>query len=337
MKKILVLCVLALSFSSVFSQSIVTTEKAWSNLRSDYWWSGNLSTEKIRFTSDTLIGAFWYKRVEQSTDDQFSWSFYGFIREDSLKRIYYRLDPVEPERMIYDFTIQVYDTVNIYTLNTLSSMLFLQPVTYYVASADSFLIGETFRKRFNLAFPEDTGYVFEQWIDSTGGMGGLLHNRSMYVGCDSYSLLCYEEGGIVKFQDPLFLTCYLVTGTEDQGPGSIRVTLLPNPVVDVSVLNVMTADPGEELYINLYDLTGRMIMTKPFIKELQIRRNDFLPGIYLYRINGKEGVPGSGSPYRMPTIKGKTLKPDRGHGEPPLCSVSTGIGQGVGGQPYCGL
>ena len=81
---------IAFLFSIVigFSQSIVTSTKAWSNLKMDYWNPYNLSTENIKFTTDTTINTLLYKKVERSTDiNQQYWAFYGFIREDSIKRV----------------------------------------------------------------------------------------------------------------------------------------------------------------------------------------------------------------------------------------------------------
>jgi hypothetical protein len=55
MKKATFTIALFLGIVSGFSQSLVTSNKAWSNLKMDYWNPNNLSTENLKFTIDTVI------------------------------------------------------------------------------------------------------------------------------------------------------------------------------------------------------------------------------------------------------------------------------------------
>jgi hypothetical protein len=285
MKKPTFTIVLLLSIIFGFSQSLVTSNKAWSNLKSDYWNPNNLSTENFRFTNDTIINNYVYKKVERSIDEnQQNWSFYGFIREDSGKRVFYKLNASEQEYLFYNFTIQLYDTITAYSINTFENYLYVQPQIYYVISVDSVFIGETFRKRINLGIPEDSTYAFEQWIDSTGNIGGLLHNNEMLVGRDSYSLLCFSEDGNVKYHHPNYDSCYVLTGLDIKNDVEMKVRIFPNPIIERSTLVVENSNRTAKMQIDFYDLIGRKVYSKIFLNELQLTRNEFQPGIYFYKI-----------------------------------------------------
>ena len=285
MKKLTIIIVFFLNIVFGFSQSLVTSNKAWSNLKSNYWNPNNLTTENFKFTMDTTIDNLVYKKVERSIDEnQQNWSFYGFIREDSIKRVFYKLNASEQEYLFYNFTIQLYETITAYGINTFENYLYIQPQIYFVISVDSVLIGETFRKRINLGIPEDSTFVFEKWIDSTGNIGGLLHNNEMLVGRDSYSLLCYSEDGIVKYHHPNYDSCYVLTGLDIKNGAEMKVRIFPNPIIERSTLVVENSNRTAKMQIDFYDLMGRKVYSKIFQNELQLTRNEFQPGIYFYKI-----------------------------------------------------
>lgn len=226
-----------------------------------------------------------YKKVMRSIDEnQQIWSFHGFVREDSIKRVFYKLNASEQEHLFYNFNIQLYDTITAYSINTFENYLYIQPQIYFVVSVDSVLIGETYRKRINLGIPGDSTYSFEHWIDSTGNNGGLLHNNEMLVGRDSYSLLCFSEEGIVKYHHPNYDSCYVLTGFDNKYGIEMRVRIAPNPISEKSTLVVENSNKFASKQIDFYDLMGRKVYSKLFLNELQLTRDEFQPGIYFYTI-----------------------------------------------------
>ena len=290
MKKTIFTLALILSIIFGYSQSLVTSNKAWSNLKMDYWNPYNLSTENIKFTNDTVINNLVYKRIERSIDEnQQNWAFYGYIREDSIKRVFYKSDYSTPEKLFYNFNLQLYDTITAYSINTFNNSLFIQPQVYFVVSIDNVLIGDTYRKRINLGSPGDSTYTFEHWIDSTGNTGGLLHNIELLVGRDSYSLLCFSEDGVMKYQNPNFTSCYVLTGSDDKQTVEWNVKVSPDPIIESSTLIVEHSNGATNMQIDFYDLTGRHVCSKSFFKELPLTRNDFQPGIYFYKISDSSG------------------------------------------------
>jgi hypothetical protein len=191
--------------------------------------------------------------------------------------------------LFYNFNIQLFDTLTAYSINTFENSVYVQPQIYFVISVDSVLIGETFRKRINLGVLGDSTYALEHWIDSTGNIGGILHNNEMLVGRDSYSLLCFSENGIVKYHQPNYNSCYVLTGLETKKSVAWSVKVSPNPIIESSVLMVEHSDSGDNMQIDFFDLTGRNVYSTSFLNELLLTRNDFQPGIYFYKLTDSSG------------------------------------------------
>jgi hypothetical protein len=280
-----------------FSQSIVTSNRLWDNLINYYAFPPPvIGTEHIKFTLDTVINSITYKKVERSLDEvQMDWSNYGYIREDSNKQIFYKINPIDTERMLYDLNVQLYDTILVYGLITsVNNYRELLPMTFYVTNIDSVLIDQSYRKRINLTIPEDTTFVFEQWIDSIGSTGGMLHNKYIYVGCDYYSLLCFFEDGILKFHDPNYESCYYISGVVERTTLTPTVAVFPNPISDFSILEINGIEETNSISICLYNLLGKEIYHSTGGKRMRISNNNFPPGIYFYDITFNNRVVGTG-------------------------------------------
>ena len=283
--------ILFFSMVSCFSQSLVTSNKLWSNLKRDYWHPYNFSTEFFKFTTDTTVNGQVYKKVERSTDaNQQYWTWYGLIREDTSKRVFFRYNAAQPEYLFYDFNATVNDTINAFTIHTLT---YNQPsifhVVYYVDSIDSVLIGDRYRKQINLKDTMDPFSVCEHWIDSTGNLGGLLHNMDMSVGRDDYDLLCFYEDGIVKYHHPDFTSCYVLLGIDKEHEPGYTVNISPNPMTDFATVTVGQPGVTSELQIDFFNLFGKPVLSKKIINTAQITRHEFTSGLYFYRIRGDDG------------------------------------------------
>lgn len=286
-RKFIVLPLLLLGTSS-FSQSIVTTSNTWSNVIY-YYWPMYIGSEYIRFTSDTLINDTLYNRVERSLDAfQSEWNFYGYIRENSQKQIYYRIDPVEQEKLIFDFSVNIGDSVIAYGLENFYTPYFYE-TTYYVFSFDSTLIGDSYRKRINLGFlPGDTNSIIEHWVDSTGSMGGILHNTSIYTGGDGFSLLCFFENGDIKYHNPLFPECFVITQIREQSASYQSVAIYPNPVINSSIIEVYGIKPNAILKFRLFNSIGQEVYAHLFSQKFQFYKKDLQPGVYPFTVEGDQ-------------------------------------------------
>jgi len=121
-----------------------------------------------------------------------------------------------------------------------------------------------------------------------GSMSGMLHNM-MGLGYDGFTLLCFKEDDILKYHNPSYTTCYLVSSVDPLSNTNDMIKIYPNPVSDVSTLTVNGINERKELYINFYNPLGQIIYTKYFIREFQIYKNEMPAGIYFYNISSKSG------------------------------------------------
>jgi len=277
-----------------FGQSIVTTDKQWNNRI--HYYEYYVGTEHIKFTSDTIIDSLTYKKVERSLDEyEQNWETYGFIRENPDKKIFYKIEPGDVERMIYDLNVQVHDTIYASGLITWEDHRYMDSMQYFIRNFDSILIDQTWRKRINLTLWPDTIYMFEQWIDSIGSLGGMLHNRTMFMGCDYYFLLCFFEDGILKYQNPDYSLCHYwpVSVKEDKLEG-VTINISPNPITGISFLEIKNIDNYRQVCMKIFNLFGIEVWSKNIEKYSTINKEEIPPGFYLYRISGNDKVIGSG-------------------------------------------
>ncbi|MBL7113145.1 MAG: T9SS type A sorting domain-containing protein [Bacteroidales bacterium] len=253
-----------------------------------------LATEHLRFTSDTVINAFQYKRVERSLEESpMSWSFYGYIREDNEKRIFYRTSASETEKMLYDLDLGIEDSVVVSGLYDFAQNQFVDMI-YHVTAMDSFQIGDTFRKQWHLSIREENNFTeVEQWIDSTGSKSGMLHNWDGMVGGDGFSLLCFSENDILLYQNPSYTSCYVITSTSPKQDEGFVFCAYPNPAS--GNFTVELPDNTGSTEIQLFDLTGRLQLTKRIPAgqgKAIVDVSPLNPGIYLLKVTDGEKVIG---------------------------------------------
>ena len=182
--------------------SIVDLSKVWyTHIYIYCCWQ--VDTEVIGLSQDTTINDTNYNKVLRSTGGNINPSqYYGFIREDSLHRIYYKTTATNPERLIYDFSITEKDTITAYGLMKKENDEFSK--CQYIC--DSISIREYHgvqRRVFYLT--ELKGLVPEYWIEGLGSSSGLLHNFDGRVGGDAFYLSCVYSGDSLLFKK--YATC----------------------------------------------------------------------------------------------------------------------------------
>jgi len=289
MKQLLVCLILLISYLNSFTQSFVTTNKSWSNLKVDYWNWNNKSTEVFKFTSDTLLNGYVYKVVEISTDhNQLNWFYYGLIREDSTKKVFFRLNGVGNDLMFYDFGAKLNDTIFAHSVGTFNNTSYIYSTLYIVLSIDSLLIGNNYQKQINLRDTFSSGIVYEHWIDSTGNLGGLFHNNDGSVGRDSYSLLCFTEDEIVKYQMQGYSSCYVLTGMEKENSKDLYLKINPNPIDDYFTVTIDPSMSNKHLYLEIVSLFGQHVYSCRILPNQSMSRDNIQPGMYIYTISDSD-------------------------------------------------
>jgi len=110
---LIVIFIIAFSVNHYMSGQILVKEnKLWSNT-----WIG---TEKgdhfhsyyIKFQGDITINNRIYKKIYKSEDEsQLSWKLYGYIREDSSRKVFIYDDYYQADQLLYDFGLEIGDSI----------------------------------------------------------------------------------------------------------------------------------------------------------------------------------------------------------------------------------
>lgn len=238
-------------------------------------------------TGDTLLAGLTYHKVYTSTDLSLDESdFTGGLRE-SAKRIYYYDAAAHVERLLYDFTVAVGDTINDPSNGTAVGI---------VDHIDSVMISGAYHKRFNFhMLTSSSTLVGGTWIEGIGNssLGGLLGNPIMQPTCDcAINTACAQKSSDYDYHNPQYsaLDCEGVLLRTVICYGDPRsVSVYPNPVRGESVIEL----GGNVNYnkVNVYDMQGKCVQTIVVNAEnrVPLNRVDYAPGLYLYRVQNGEG------------------------------------------------
>lgn len=197
------------------------------------------------------------------------------LREDD-GIVYYYNDSIAMEEVMLDFTLEVGDSFNF------PSHCFLNPAGAYSGTLTveeintEFIAGEN---RKVLRLKEDGINLDEFWIEGIGSTFGVGPG---YGDLDAYTLLsCFVKNGEIT----LFNDVSMCDNTELslQEFDLVDVSLHPNPIKDISALELTTALDNTKLKI--YDLSGKLIKEENIQgNQIELYRDDFKVGIYFYQI-----------------------------------------------------
>lgn len=273
-----------------------------------------------QFTAgDTLINSLTYK-IMNAGNPQFPCR-YGYIREDSSARKVYFLDNNgSPEILLYDFSMQVTDSLYI---SFLASNGYFESGYYRLDSIKPVNIDAGQRQEFFLNCHNCTSQRTLSWIEGVGSRFDVVYPyyNNMYTGggmfnCfgqpyDSFQfLICFEQDSSKVYTDSCALndamtngciqfidSCHygnICTGLNESNI-ALGFSIQPNPVADhINVqLELSQSVEGEVL---LYDIFGRVkafTVFKGFFpagrSEQRIQLPTLTSGLYFAEFRTKAG------------------------------------------------
>lgn len=260
-------------------QPLVDTNKIWSHVVCMYnenFELVNCSTDYTKFTEDTLIDGYLYKKVMRSYDSiMMTWTNNGYIREDIInKKIFYKPSIEINEKLLYDFNVNIGDSICVYP----------QPENcepFIVDSIDTIFIAGKLRKRI---IPEFHLNYTAVWIEGFGSLLGVLQSGYYNYFGALHSLLCYIDNDTIKFVNPDFNTCYYHPLIINDFEKSKNFSIFSNPVTNESVIKFYKPDYK---YLVIYDIYGKKIkefLIDKSMDHIKIRNADFASGIYLIKL-----------------------------------------------------
>lgn len=247
-----------------------------------------IETYQYGISGDTIINTIQYQKIYLLNDTVYplvTGQYCGAIREDSTKIIFV-IDcncaypgSGQDEVILYDFSKSIGDTVFV-------GIDGLGPTGYLIINyIDSMLIEDDYRKTFHFL-----GYE-EYWIEGMGSTRGLFSPiQAQPPGFQKWKLICFNQDNEVKYLNPEFNTCFpILTGINTKELENNNIKIFPHPVINISVIDFMNNTSFMYQYIDFYNIFGQKVnhINIKDRKQIFIKKIDYMPGLYVYRISGQ--------------------------------------------------
>ena len=246
---------------------------------------------RYRILGDTILNETLYKKLYRIDMDRYCSSiiedsvFIGGIREDiSLKKVYIIQATSRAEQLLYDFALEIGDTVPM-TFNNYNYP------ELYVSSIDSVLCTDGYRKRFIYAL--DT-WPYIEVIAGIGAFTGLIEPMEIFEYIPN--MRCFYQGDTMIYMNPYVSSCKLEMDTcisiniSEQNFQKETVRLYPNPVSDKATIQI-TNPRGDinDYSLMIFNVNGKIKLKTDFTSnEITIANKDYISGIYFLIINFKD-------------------------------------------------
>jgi len=290
MKKLLLLISAFLTLSATAQrlgyQSFPDSNATWNMHYLFYCMSGGIADEQysITITGDTLINSLVYHKLKtpfiQGTitggcTSTISAGYKGAIRQDIAARKVYIIPPgASSEQLLYDFTMQVGDSVKGY-IETYNGK-------DVVESVDTVFTGNRYLKRWYI---NHCYHIY--FIEGIGSTYGLVE---FSPGCVTdlwdISITCFQQNGQTVYPDTA-TKCNVITPVNPIIRDSNPVRVFPNP--SHGSYTVEFEEPMNINDIQLNGLAGNVILRQQINNQAQIKIKDLPAGIYFLSITGKDG------------------------------------------------
>lgn len=260
---------------------------------------GNYSNDyySIIYTGDTTIGLYNYHHLGTPYLNHYvqgncgsATTGTGFIRQDTaLKKVFLLLPPDTTEQLLYDFTMQVGDTVKGY----IGSFAFPPDV---VQAIDSVIVGNNYRKRW-LVNPIYMIYFIEG-IGSTYGFA--IPSPGNITDGPDYTLSCFSQNNQPLFPDSN-TACEIIQLTNEIPGENISTILSPNPFHSRAKIEIHVSSASglkTAFYLcnmKIYNSSGTLVRSEIVLnitpdshEDYIINRNSLPDGMYFYRLTTNE-------------------------------------------------
>lgn len=274
-RPIIITVMLLLASVASMSQSFPDPDNRWSVVTTN--WDLYL-TEIFAYTGDTVIHNQSYQKICSTYDSSYSsgWMYSGAIRGEA-DHIYAIFPYMENEGLLYDFSVEAGDTLNI--INAWC----LEPFPIVCESIDSVEINGSFRKKFTFE------NQYSQWIEGIGSLEGPLNTGMTNCIFDVYSsLLCFHVDNNLSYP-PDANSCYLTNVGVTSKPLTDHFRIYPNPAKSYIVVEA-DQTPKEACYLEIFNPNGIKVLEKQIETTTTFLNLASLSnGIYFVRIadNGK--------------------------------------------------
>jgi hypothetical protein len=291
-ERLLVPVIMTLFFISPAAYSQVNSyflnDPAW-KVKTTCWVSNwCLSNEFYNYftNGDTVINTLVYKKIYRKgyttyTDhggsfsancqgpDMYNDPFPNYFLRSAGKQMFVRFPGSVPEVLLYDFNLQVGDTLPVSYNNYATDVK--------VTAIDSIYTSYGYRKRFELTGSTNAQYLFE----GIGHSNGLVEYMGSNVDCFS-RLECFSLNDIA-YLTSAGATCMLAVGigSYETQPS---LSVFPNPFITFTTIHFNSII--NDIQLNIYDHAGQKIRISKEISDdkVKIERGSLNSGLYFYEV-----------------------------------------------------
>jgi hypothetical protein len=268
------------------SDRIVDTSKQWSMM--SHLYAGVdldinvcLYSWFIKFSGESTIDSISYFKVYKAEDSLAQkWTLVGYIREND-KNVYGRTLTDDQEYLMYDFNVEVNDTIHV--ADPFTSPRYLE---FVVSDIDSVSLINCKKKR--IKFSAEDG-LEKYWIEGIGSTDGVIYRVMDFVGAGR-ALLCFHEKGTLQYTHPKYNKCFYLPQTLlkiKQVHLQNNISIYPNPASDYIYISVDRPLLNlNNLIFKLYNLNWQLVYKQKFKIEEEVGINlaHVSPGAYVYII-----------------------------------------------------
>ena len=239
----------------------------------------------VEIGGDTLIGGIQYHTFQvpfiQSGSNgvcpYYQSGYKGAFRQDTTLRKVYIISPGDSlEQILYDFSLNVGDTVSGYLVRDL-------PTVETVISIDSIIIGGSYRKRWliNSIYPlymtEGVGWHYGLIVQSSG----------ILLDATNINMTCFTQNGIVLFNNG-FPVCDLIDQVERNNQEQ-TIFSYPNPATSTTKVKLPLSFVNGRFEV--YDINGKLIEDCSVGENVDFEFDvtSFRKGIYFMKFYSVEG------------------------------------------------
>lgn len=260
------------------------------------WFSNN--SNRVKIQGDSVHNNLQYKKYYISYDTSFvnaQYTYMALVRQDLLsKRVFGIPGGSNQEKLMYDFSLNVNDTITVSSLGFTSGL----PPRVKVVAKDSILIAGQFRKRLTLTsgYSWSAGLLYERWIEGVGSDYGVFLN-----GLCSYLVFdwCYPKLNCQTVNGQLVYgsngNCFLqpcgtgVGNAETSMETATEVVIYPNPGKGLFTVSLPYQKRSNEFRLAIYDIMGSQIRNLIVHSDTKVDLSDLADGIYLLKVFTSHG------------------------------------------------
>lgn len=241
---------------------------------------------------DSIYNAVTYKKyyaAQGTQSNTLQYNFFALLREDTPnKKVFAIPAGANQERLLYNFNLNLNDTVRVYPLDDFPGASFKLKVDHI----DSVLVNNQYRKQMRMK--SYSYWLTEFWIEGIGSTYGIFHpGLSDYWIIDAevcIELRCFWENGVLGYLQSPLLSCYspktnCSTRLTESTDSKERINIFPNPAQ-----SSLKIELGNSIGIKLtiYDVAGRIVLLQSFNQEeINVDISSLENGYYTIEMEGE--------------------------------------------------